>query len=218
MQNDKKLLGVAIKKNAVILAVFAMASTATVALVYQFTKDKIAQEVERVMNQQLNTLVDANQYNNQPNLDCILIADHKEDSPHTINKIFRMRKNQQPIAAIFSVTATNGYSGNIDMMVAFSTNQMLLGIAVLNHSETPGLGDKIESHKSEWSRQFDNISLSNKNDKSWRVKKDGGDFDALTGATITPRAVIGSIHESVKYFLNNQSNIFEMKANCPTNQ
>ncbi|PCI73503.1 MAG: electron transport complex subunit RsxG [Gammaproteobacteria bacterium] len=222
--SSNEVLKKSIRKNAFILALFAMASTALVSIVHQLTKDKIASEVERVMNQRLNKLVASDKYNNSPTSDCLLVDNHSRINQVSINKIHRMRKDNQPIALVFASTAHDGYSGDINMLVAFSHNDQphndqanqdkLLGVEILSHRETPGLGDKIDSNKSNWLEQFKNVGLTSISDKNWRVKKDGGEFDALTGATITPRATINAIYHTTLYFKNNKALLFDKESNC----
>ena len=213
------LLGLSVKKNAMILSVFALLSTATVALVHQLTKDKIKNEIQRVMSQQLNSLVPHNLYDNSPIEDCILLIDESSKEHSTlnnvsINKVFRMRKNNHSIAMVISSTAHDGYSGDINLLIALSNQDELIGVEVVSHTETPGLGDKIESRKSQWLQQFKNISLNSFDKKNWAVKKDGGDFDALTGATITPRAVVNAIYSTTEYYLLNKKILFSKNSNC----
>ncbi len=212
--SSNDILKKSVRKNAFILALFAMASTALVSIVHQLTKDKIASEVERVMSQQLNKLVPSDNYNNSPTSDCIFIKNYSRINQVSIQKVHRFRKNNQNIALVFTSTAHDGYSGDINLLIALSSKDRLLGVEILNHRETPGLGDKIESNKSNWLQQFENVLLNGFNDKSWHVKKDGGDFDALTGATVTPRATINSIYQTVLYFTKNKAAIFSSKGNC----
>ncbi len=205
-----------VRKNAFILALFAMASTVLVSIVHQLTKDKIASEVERVMNQRLNKLVSPDSYNNSPSSDCILINNHSRLNQVSIHKIHRMRKDSKPIALVFSSTAHNGYSGDISLLIALSEQNRLLGVEIIDHRETPGLGDKIDSNKSHWLQQFENVELKTISDNRWRVKKDGGDFDALTGATITPRATINAIYQTILYFEEYKPDLFSQTSNCET--
>jgi len=214
IMSNRDELKKSIRKNAFILAIFAMASTALVSIVHQLTKDKIASEIERVMNQRLNKLVSPDSYNNSPTSDCILIDNQLRVNQVSIHKIHRMRKERNPIALVFSSTAHDGYSGDISLLIALSEENRLLGVEIVNHRETPGLGDKIESNKSNWLQQFENLDLENIKDNSWGVKKDGGDFDALTGATITPRATINAIYQTVLYFEEYKSDLFGRTSNC----
>ena len=104
-----------------------------------------------------------------------------------------MRKQNQPVAAIFTATTPDGYSGNIRLVVGINADQTLAGVRVLTHKETPGLGDWIDAEKSDWILSFSGKSLQNPKDTGWAVKKEGGEFDQFTGATITPRAVVVAV-------------------------
>lgn len=118
---------------------------------------------------------------------------------------WRARKNGETQAVILPVIAHDGYSGDISLLVGIDAEGELTGVRVLSHKETPGLGDKIEVRKSDWITQFAGLSLDNPSIDQWAVKKDGGAFDAFTGATITPRAVIGAIKRSLEYFAANRA-------------
>lgn len=120
---------------------------------------------------------------------------------------WRARKNGETQAVILPVIAQDGYSGDISLLVGIAADGELTGVRVLSHHETPGLGDKIEVRKSDWITQFDELSLGNPPIEQWAVKKDGGVFDAFTGATITPRAVIGAIKRSLEYFASHRARL-----------
>ncbi len=109
------------------------------------------------------------------------------------------RKNGQVTSFAFE-TQSMGYSGPIKSLVGVSPEGTILGVRVIAHSETPGLGDQVEAAKTDWVRQFDGKSLSNPNSERWLVKKDGGDFDAISGATITPRAVVYGVKMGLSEF------------------
>lgn len=94
------------------------------------------------------------------------------------------------------VTAA-GYGGDIDMIMGVDNTGTILGVRVIGHKETPGLGDKIEFAKDPWITAFNGLSLSNTPPQAWAVKKDGGQFDQFTGATITPRAIVKSVHQGL---------------------
>lgn len=110
------------------------------------------------------------------------------------NTIFHLGKNHEHVTAVAFATSTNGYGGPIQLMLGVSRDGKLLGVRVISHSETPGLGDKIEAKKSDWIRSFDGKSLTDPGPEGWAVEKDGGVFDAFSGATITPRAVVNGVH------------------------
>lgn len=103
-------------------------------------------------------------------------------------------------AVVFETTIPNGYAGPIEMLVAVSGEGVLKGVRVVSHSETPGLGDKIDLDRSDWVLGFDGKSLGDPDVSLWKVKKDGGIFDQFTGATITPRVIVKSIRKVLLYY------------------
>ncbi len=106
------------------------------------------------------------------------------------------------------VVAPDGYSGDIRLLVGILANGELAGVRVLNHRETPGLGDAIETRRSDWIRQFAGLSLDAPPANAWTVRKDGGEFDQFAGATITPRAVIKAVRQALVFFEQNQAILF----------
>lgn len=112
---------------------------------------------------------------------------------------FHIQKNTQWTGVILPWLAPEGYSGPIRGIVAIDRQGKVLGVRVTNHKETPGLGDKIERRKSDWVTQFENLSFANLEEELWKVKKDGGHFDQMTGATITPRAVVKAVRKAVSF-------------------
>jgi Na+-translocating ferredoxin:NAD+ oxidoreductase subunit G len=121
----------------------------------------------------------------------------------------RARLQGQPSAVILETTAPDGYSGDIKLLVAVRADGELAGVRVLAHKETPGLGDYIEAERSPWIREnFDGQSLAKTPDEQWKVRKDGGSFDYMAGATITPRAVVKAVHRALRYFAAHRDELF----------
>ena len=203
-----------IQSNSLALAGFAAVCTLLVALVHAFTKDTIAEQQQLVLLRTLNAVLPMSAYDNELINDCILVTDNARlgnDLPH---QLYRAYKNGQPAAAIIETTAPNGYTGSIGLMVAIGVDGKITGVQVLNHKETPGLGDKIDERKSDWIKGFIGLKVLDDNDSRWAVKKDDGMFDQFTGATITPRAVVESVKNTVLYFNQNQSDIFALGQSC----
>ncbi len=115
-------------------------------------------------------------------------------------QVYRARKNGEVTAVAFKLSASGGYSGPVTLMMGVDRDGAILGVRVIAHAETPGLGDKIEKAKSDWILAFAGRSLENTTTERWRVKKDGGDFDQFAGATITPRAVVGGVQAGLGFF------------------
>ena len=114
--------------------------------------------------------------------------------------VYRARAGDRPVAVLFEAVAPGGYRGAIRLLIGVGIDGRVLGVRVLSHGETQGLGDAIELRKSKWILSFDGRSLGNPADSGWRVRKDGGEFDQFTGATITPRAVVTAVHDVLLYF------------------
>jgi electron transport complex protein RnfG len=92
--------------------------------------------------------------------------------------------------------------------VAIRADGSVIGVRVVSHHETPGLGDYIELAKNDWIKSFDDTSLNKYQDADWHVKKDGGQFDYMAGATVTPRAVVKAVHHALQYFEQNREQLF----------
>lgn len=110
------------------------------------------------------------------------------------------RRHGQPVAVVLEAAAPDGYAGEIRFLVGILADGSVAGVRVTGHRETPGLGDYIEVGKSPWIREFDGKSLGNPHPVDWKVKKDGGRFDYMAGATITPRAMIKAVRKALEYF------------------
>lgn len=115
------------------------------------------------------------------------------------------------VTALVWETIGFGYAGEIRTIIALDPEGKILGTRVLSHKETPGLGDKIEAAKADWITKFTGLSLGNPPEDQWKVKKDGGQFDQFSGATITPRAVVKSLHEALQFFEAHKAEMLEVK-------
>jgi electron transport complex protein RnfG len=122
--------------------------------------------------------------------------------------VYRARKAGKPVAVVLTVVAPNGYSGPIVLLVGIDYSGDITGVRVVKHRETPGLGDAIEIERSDWIERFTGKSRRNPGRAGWKVKRDGGEFDQLTGATITPRAVVAAVSGALEYFEHNRDNLF----------
>ena len=185
---------------------FTVIGISLVSLVYESTHEQIKQNEYNALLKNLNKLVGAKLFDND------LVNDVFQYSIGGRQEtLFRARYHQQPVAVIFNTIAVDGYNGAIHLLVAIRyDHETLLGVRVIKHKETPGLGDGIDDKKSHWIHQFDQQSLTQTPLSKWRVKKDGGDFDQLTGATITPRAIIKAVKRCLVYFKQNKAQIFKM--------
>lgn len=199
--------------NGLILGAFALVTTSLIAITYAFTDERIEQAKERQLLGTLNQVVSEQMHDNELHLDCINVSPH-ELLGGSVQRVFRSRLQGRNTALVIETTAVDGYSGNIDLVVAIDTNHTVLGARVIDHRETPGLGDKIELRISDWILGFENKKFSDGTLDSWQVKKDGGQFDQFTGATITPRAVVNAVKSTAIYGHTYQDQLFSSPSNC----
>jgi electron transport complex protein RnfG len=125
-----------------------------------------------------------------------------------ITTAYRARLNGEPSAVVLESVAPDGYSGKIALILAVRANGELAGVRVVAHRETPGLGDYIELPKNPWIKGFDGKSREVYKDADWKVKKDGGQFEYMAGATITPRAIVKAVNKALIYFGENRDKLF----------
>ncbi len=194
--------------SAALLSLFAVVGVGLVAYTYDRTAERIADNERRALLRSINELLPADHYDNDIFHDTMTVPGNDRlgtDEPVTV---YRARKQGWPVAAILTVIAPDGYNGDIKLLVAIKLDGTLAGVRVINHKETPGLGDGIEINRSDWILGFNSRSLQNVTSQNWKVKRDGGDFDQLTGATITPRAVVKAVHKALLYFQTRHQRLF----------
>ncbi|WKE67485.1 electron transport complex subunit RsxG [Gallaecimonas kandeliae] len=209
----------AARKNGLVLGLFALAATALLAGTHELTKDRIEQQKEAQRLGVLNTMIPKASHDNDLYRDCTLVRSHQYLGTEAPLPAFRARKNGKPVAVGMETVAPDGYNGAINLLVGLSyPDGTVLGVEVLEHKETPGLGDKIERRKTSWLDEFTGKSPAGEKDPAWAVKKDGGQFDQFTGATITPRAVVRAVGNTVQYFRRNKDALFAAPSQCGGSQ
>ena len=191
-----------------ILAVIAAVCTSLVALTYSGTKDRIVANEQAWLEQSLKPALAGVEYDNNLIETTLTIALPHELPGNEPVLVYRALFNSEPVAALFVVTALDGFSGPIKLLIGIEAEGTATAVRVLKHHETPGLGDFIDSTKSDWIDQFEDRSLSDPDRLLWALSRDGGEFDQVTGASITSRAVLKAIKETLIYFEANRESIF----------
>ncbi len=194
--------------SAIVLGVFSIIGTAMVAFTYEQTKEQIKENHRQATLKSLHQLISPAEHDNDIFTDTLQVTNQALLGSKEPVTVFRARKNNKPVAAILTAIAPDGYTGKIFLLVAIKYNGKLAGVRVVSHKETPGLGDAIDIEKSNWILQFNNKSLSNPATEKWKVKRDGGDFDQLTGATITPRAIVKAVHKALLFYKQQGDKLF----------
>jgi electron transport complex protein RnfG len=118
-----------------------------------------------------------------------------------------LARRQQQLVAIVVPVAAEGYVAPIELIVGIAPDGRVRGVRAMAHRETTGLGDRIDADKGDWLRQFIGRTLDAENDKAWDVRSAGGDFDQITGATVTSRAVIEAVHDALRYFAEHREQV-----------
>ncbi len=192
-----------------LLWLFAVVGTALVALTQVSTQQQIAANERMVLLRNLYILIPKQKLDNDIAQDTLELPASEQLGTKKPSIVYRARKNGEPVAVIFNTIAPDGYSGNIYLLVAVYNDGTLAGVRAVKHNETPGLGDSIDAKKSDWILGFDGKSLDNPVPEKWKVKRDGGDFDQITGATITPRAIVKAVKNTLDYFQANREKLFQ---------
>jgi electron transport complex protein RnfG len=197
-------------KPVVVLVLLAAGLTAVIAVVAGITRERIVHNEQAWITQRLDALVPPAMHDNDLLADSVAVT-----SPDLLGsaqpvRIYRARRGGAPVAALIRAIAPDGYRGPIELLVAIGQDGRLIGVQVIRHNETPGLGDAFESRDVHWLDRFRGRSLTDPPTQRWTVRRDGGDFDAFTGATITPRAIVKAVRNALDYYQRNSQRIFEL--------
>jgi len=203
--------------SGLILSLFAIIGTALVGITHESTAEKIADNERLALLRKLNQILPRDKYDNDL-INTTISIDADQRLGQEKSSIIYIAKQQENISAmIFPVIAPKGYSGEIKMLVGINIDGTLAGVRIVSHKETPGLGDLMETEKSDWVFGFNGKSLGDPKEINWKVKRDGGVFDQFTGATITPRAVVQAVHLCLVYFDRHKTELIDQysKQNKP---
>lgn len=185
----------------ILLGTFALLASGALALASNATGGAIAAAEAKDLRDSLSEVLPQGMADNDFLNDTVDLKNGEK----TI-KVYRARKGETLQAALFKV-AERGYGGDIQVLIAVDAEGKILGARVLKHTETPGLGDKIDVKKDAWITDFDGKSLGDPAPDKWGVKKDSGVFDQFAGATITPRAVVKAVKGGLIFYADHRKEI-----------
>ena len=195
--------GSAMRRAARAVAVLVAASVVAVglvAIVHDLAEPRIEASRQAQRLAQLTAVLGNVAYDNDPLTDTLAVRDPELLGTDETLTAHRVRLGGRTLAVLLGAVAPDGYSGAIRLLIAIGADGRVLGVRVLEHRETPGLGDFIEARRSDWIHGFAGRSLADPPPAGWQVRKDGGEFDQFTGATVTPRAVVGAVRDALTYF------------------
>lgn len=190
--------------HAIILGLFCLGFGLLLAVINSITAEDIAARALEDRQNSLAQVIPERIRDNNPVLDTVVM---KNDQGREIT-VYHARKNGRVTGVAYEVFGS-GYAGQIKLMMGVDDGGKIIGVRVLAHKETPGLGDKIETKKGNWILGFDGLSLTNPVESLWKVKKDGGQFDQFAGATITPRGVVRAVHEGLAFYAAHKAQLTE---------
>lgn len=192
-----------------VLTLFAIATGALIAGTYLGTKDEIEIQEKRAQAKALLEIMPSHTHDNDMVEDYFLVSDTALLNLRQERRIFIARQSGEIAGFIIPSVAPDGYSGDIRLITGINRQGDIAGVRVVSHKETPGLGDKVDLKKSDWILSFNEQSLTMPAPEQWKVKKDKGHFDAFTGATITPRAVVKAVYQTLQYYEANKQQLIE---------
>jgi electron transport complex protein RnfG len=200
---------------AIALFAAAVLGVGLVAVMHQATRERIDAIARERTLATFREVLHGQQFDNDPLADTLTVVDAELLGTTQPVTVYRARLGGATVAVVLAPVAPGGYGGPIRLLVGIVPDGRLLGVRVSQHHETPGLGDAIEARKSSWIENFTGKSLSNTPLEHWRVRKDGGDFDQFTGATVTPRAVVGAVANVLAYFDRHRAELLAAPGTIP---
>ena len=196
-------------KTALVMIIFAFVGTLILAYTANITKAPIEKSERQAKLDLFRDIVPDNMHDNDLLKDSITVPADALLGVDAPQEVHRARLAGKPSALIMEAIAPDGYSGNIKLLIGVKADGSLAGVRVSLHKETPGLGDYIDIKHGNWIKGFDGQSLATQTATDWQVKKDGGKFDYMAGATISPRAVVKAVHKALQYVANNKEMLFK---------
>ncbi|MDH4166152.1 MAG: electron transport complex subunit RsxG [Gammaproteobacteria bacterium] len=197
---------------AMVLAAVAIAAFGLVAVVHELTRDRIAATERARELARFDQVLAGLPHDNDLLADTLTLRDAELPGSTEAVTAYRARFHGQPVAVVLEPVAPDGYAGAIRLLIAIAPDGTILGVRALSHRETPGLGDFIDTRKSDWMQQFTGKSAGSSAAARWRVRKDGGEFDQYTGATITSRAVVGTVGSTLEFFARHRDELLAAPA------
>ena len=200
-------------RTAIILFIFVVIFTGLLSGAYLWTRPTIEAAAAQEKMKLINDVLPGGRYDNDLLKDSRRILPNAALGLNEESTVYIARRNGVSTAVVFEAVAPDGYAGKIRLLVALAADGALIGVRVTQHKETPGLGDYIEPKKDKnkerpWITQFNGLIPANSEEREWKLKKDGGRFDSVAGATVTPRAVIKAVRKAAVHVSENREQFF----------
>ena len=199
-------------RTLLVVGVVAVAAALIVSASHDFSKERIAANRRARLIASLNSVLDPALRDRDLATVRIDVTDKELLGGNDPVDVYVAEDGDQPVAAVFATTEAEGYNSTIHLLIGVSHDGVLTGVRAVSQRETPGLGDAIDIQKSKWITKFDGKSLASPARERWAVDKDDGDFDSITGATVTSRAVVKGVKNTLLYFERHRDELFTAAA------
>lgn len=200
-------------RTAIILFIFVVVFTGFLSGAYLWTRPTIDAAAAEEKMKLVDEVLPRGAYDNDLLKDVIRVPPTAALGTEEAFTAYRARRGGQTTAVVLEIVAPDGYAGRIRLLLAIGADGSVFGVRATQHKETPGLGDYIEPKKDKnrahpWITQFDGLRPAEIDEREWKVRKDGGRFDSVAGATVTPRAVIKAVRKAALYVAENREMFF----------
>ncbi|MGI9308942.1 MAG: RnfABCDGE type electron transport complex subunit G [Gammaproteobacteria bacterium] len=202
-------------RQLVFLVVLGGALTGILAWVYQDTLPRALMNQEAHAMRTLREVLPEGKYDNEPHRDKVFYTDADLLGSSTPQPVYIARDTGKPVAIVVNTRSSPAYIGPVTLVVGISASGEIIGVRAVDHQETPGLGDNIDVAKSDWIKEFRDRSLANTVEGKWNIRRNGGDFDQISGATVTSHAVINAVYQALQFEAQHRAEIYEQDLTKP---
>jgi electron transport complex protein RnfG len=197
---------------ALVTGVIAAAGFYAVRAVYDWSDDRIAANERARVVARLNSVLEPGLAGRDLTTTLLAVTDPELLGSDEPVDVFVLTDRGAPMATVFASVAPHGYNASIELLIGIAPSSTVTGVRAVRHRETQGLGDAIEIAKSDWMLQFDGKALTAPPPERWAIDQDDGEFDAISGATVTSRAVVGAVKNALLYFEQHRNEIYARAA------
>ena len=186
--------------SGVAAAAVALAAFYAVHAAYDWSDERIAANERARVVARLNSVLEPALRGRDLTTTRLAVVDEEHLGTAAPVDVFVLTDRGAPMATVFAAVAPHGYNAAIDLLIGVAPIGTVTGVRAVRHRETQGLGDAIDVAKSDWMLQFDSKALTAPALEHWAIEQDEGEFDAISGATVTSRAVVTAVKNTLLYF------------------